>query len=346
LIVAGDAAIIARDGVYSSDDVTRGHRTAQFVSTHNISLLAAFVCLLNLQPWCAGAQSNVDAQLKDEVAQFETFEATLKQQPKEHLAREREVKTAIDAALKARNAHRDDEALSFLLRAKYWVPDDPDLLLDTGIQEESMQLYKDADATLAEAQRIRPGDLKTLYAIARVKMDLGQSQASEDAWKSYLDQRPEDASAHYGYGVLLQMLQRSKEAREQFRKSVDLSPRQVESYYRLGELARDDGDLSQAKNYYEQTLAHGPSHAGALTGMAILAYQAHQYSEAEVYLEKAIAAAPDFQTARYYHGLTLAKLGNKEESQSELDMAVQMTNEENARKNQMKQLSAQPYQPK
>lgn len=291
------------------------------------------------------AQNPFNPQFKDEVIKLDAFEAILAQRPNDATAREGEVKTAISAALKARSAGQNEEALTFLLRAKYWVPDDPELLLDTGIQEESMQLYKDADAALADAQGLRPGDLKTLYAIARVKMDLGQTQASEQAWRSYLDQKPEDASAHYGYGTLLQMLQRSDEARAQFLRSIELSPQQSESYYRLGELARDAGNASQAKINYEQALSHNPLHAGALTGLAILAYQAHQYQIAEGELEKAISASPDFQTARYYHGLTLAKLGRKDESQSELDLALKMANEQDARKGTAKQLSSQPYLP-
>src|SRR5579884_3005151 len=150
-----------------------------------------------------------------------------------------------------------------LQRAKYWVPDNAELLRDTGIQEEAMKLYRDADDTLAQAQKLQPDDLKTLYAVARVKMDLGQMQASEEAWKQYLVLRPDDASAHYGYGVLLQMLQRRDEARAQFQKSVELAPDQSESYYRLGEIAREAGDALQAKQFYEKAIAHGPAHAGA-----------------------------------------------------------------------------------
>ena len=323
--------------MYSSPNVTVG----RICIIHVVA--AGLLTLLSSQ---ACAQSSVDQLFKEEIAKLDASEATLKQHPGDAEARQAEVNTAIAVALKSKSAGRNEDALSFLLRAKYWVPDNVELLLDTGIQEESMNLFKDADAALAEAQRLRPGDPKTLYAIARVKMDLGQTQASDEAWRSYLDQRPDDASAHYGYGVLLQMLQRSEDARTQFLKSVQLSPQQGESYYRLGELAREEGDQAQAKAYYEQTLAHVPSHAGALTGLAILAYEAHQYEEAEGELEKALAASPNFQTAHYYHGLILAKLGRKQESQAELDLAVRLTNEQNAHKDQMKQLSAQPYQPK
>lgn len=278
-------------------------------------------------------------------AQMDSYETALKANAKDATARKGEVDTAIQEALAARQSGNNELALAFLLRAKYWVPDDAELLLDTGVQEESMKLTHDAGTTLAEAQRLRPGDLKTLYAIARVKMDLSQTEASEAAWKAYLSQRPDDASAHYGYGLLLQMLQRRDEAKAQFQKSVDLMPRQAESYYRLGEIARDTGESQQAEQFYKQAIANDPKHAGALTGLAILAYRQKRYDEAESYLEEAVKDAPYFQTARYYHGLTLAKLGRKDESEKELAVSVQLADAANARKDEGRRLATDPYRP-
>lgn len=303
---------------------------------------AMLVCSLAACSNFAHAQADA---ANPQSAQMDAFEEVLKQHPDDAAARKGEVETGIAEALAARRNGSNDLALAFLLRANYWVPDDAELLLDTGVQEEAMKLNHDADKTLAKAQSQRPDDLKTLYAIARVKMDLGQTEASEQAWKVYLAQRPGDASAHYGYGLLLQMLQRWNDARAQFQKSIDLAPRQAESYYRLGEIARESGDAEQAKQYYNQALEHDPRHAGALTGLAILAYRNKQYAEAESSLEKAIQYAPGFQTARYYHGLTLAKLGRKKESESELAISVQLADAENARKEQARSLSAQPYRP-
>ena len=242
-----------------------------------IALFGAHVCF---------AQSNSAAA--PQSAKLDAYEQVLKLDPHDDAARKGEIQAAMDEALAAKQAGKNDLALAYLLRANYWVPDDAELLTDTGIQEEAMNLNHDADAALAKAQQIQPGNPKTLYAIARVKMDVNQAAASEAAWKAYLTQRPDDASAHFGYGVLLQMLQRIDEARAEFQKSIDLSPHQVESYYRLGEIARNAGDAVQAKQYYTQAIGYGPQHAGAWAGLGILAFKAKQYDEAERDLEKAV----------------------------------------------------------
>jgi tetratricopeptide (TPR) repeat protein len=291
------------------------------------------------------ADAQTAPAVNPQSTQMDGYEAVLKNNPEDAAARKGEVETGIAEALAARNTGQNDLALAYLLRAKYWVRDNAELLRDTGVQEDAMKLYHDADDTLAQAQKLQPDDLKTLYAVARVKMDLGQMQASEEAWKKYLALRPDDASAHYGYGLLLQMLQRMDEARAQFQKSVELAPTQSESYYRLGEIARDAGDTLQAKQFYEEAITHGPAHAGAWTGLGILAFQAKQYQDAETDFEKAVQYAPDFQTARYYHGLTLAKLGRKEESAKEMAVALQLADEQSAHKDQARRLADQPYRP-
>lgn len=303
------------------------------------------VCALAMLFATSGLPAQSSSQAAPQSAKLDACEHAMKLDPHDQTARKSEVATAIDEALAAKRSGNNDLALAFLLRANYWVPDDAELLTDTGIQEEAMDLNQDADATLEKAQQLRTGNPRTLYAIARVKMALNQAQASEEAWKAYLALRPDDASAHYGYGLLLQMLQRADEARAEFQKSIELSPHQAESYYRLGEIARNSGDANQAKRRYTQATANNPQHAGAWTGLGILAFKAKQYDEAERDLEKAVQLAPDLQQARYYHGLTLARLGRKDESEKELARAVQLTNEESERKSHAKRLAAQPYQP-
>ncbi|QNI30472.1 tetratricopeptide repeat protein [Alloacidobacterium dinghuense] len=306
-----------------------------------ICLGCALIALLGVCKSFAQSDNSASPQ----SAALDRYELVLKLNPHDDDARKGEVATAIEEAMEAKRVGKNEVALAFLLRANYWVPNDAELLTDTGIQEQAMNLISDADAALTKAQQLRPGNPKTLYAIARVKMDVNQTQASEQAWQAYLAQRPDDASAHFGYGLLLQMLQRGDDARAEFQKSIKLSPQQSESYYRLGEVARNNGQSEVAKRYYEQTIEHNSAHAGAWTGLGILAFSTKQYEDSERDLEKAVKLAPDFQPARYYHGLVLAKLGRKDDSEKELAVAVQLADAENARRTQSKRLSKEPYQP-
>jgi tetratricopeptide (TPR) repeat protein len=282
-----------------------------------------------------------DPVLNHAKAQMSSFEQVLKSNPTDSAARKGEVDTAVASSLAEKKDHREEAALWLLLRAKYWVPDDPQLLLDLAVQEDKLTLFVDADTTLADALRIRPDDRNTLYTAARVKMDLGQMQSAEQAWLAYIKRDPGNPAAYYGYGIVLQTLGKDDEARSQFAKSIQLNPNQAESYYRIGEISRNEGDVVDARKEYGEALARDPGHGGALTGLAILDYELKKYDEAETELEAAIKSLPNYRTARYYHGLTLARLGRKKEADAELSLAMQL----GKTKELQRQLVPQPYRP-
>ena len=263
------------------------------------------------------------------MQQMDGYEQALKIHPADAEALRGELDAAIAAALTARNSGQNEQALALLLRAHHWVGNDPLLLRDTGVLEEQMKLYKDADDALMAAHTADPHDMVTVYALARAEMDLGHSAASGTWWRTYLAAKPEDASAHYAYGLLLEEANQSEEAAQEFETSIHIQALQVESYYRLGEIRREQGQSDLAAVLYRKALARAPNHAGALTGLGILAFQARQYEQANRYLQQAIAAAPAFQTAHYYHGLTLARLGDRRQAQFELQLAVTLANRQN-----------------
>ena len=58
--------------------------------------------------------------------------------------------------------------------------------------------------------------------------------------------------------------------------------------------------------------------------MGIIAFRSKDYSQAEQILIRAEKTAPNDQPAHYYRGLALARLGQKDESQRELQIAVEL----------------------
>ena len=278
------------------------------------------------------ASASLTAQHYDEA--MERFESVLATYPRNQVARAGEVEAASKAALFLRSKGEMDEALSHLLRAAKIVPDDATLLFDLGVLENQMQLNNDADEALHESILLRPDDPMTMYAVARVKMDLQRLPEAEAAMRAYLRLRPNDPGAHYGLGRILQIGLRNNEAFDEFNKSIALKPEQTESYFELGEIALQNDTPDTAEHYYLKCLARDPNHGGALTGMGILEFRKKQYGAAADYLKQAVRVTPQFQTAHYYYGLTLSKLGRKEEAESELAVATKMATAENARKQQ------------
>jgi tetratricopeptide (TPR) repeat protein len=259
----------------------------------------------------------------------EAFEHILARDPANSEAQAAEVAACERLALDARAAGHMDDALQILLRAKDFAPRQARLLLDLGILEEQMRLYKDAEQALAAAEELNPDDPNILYGMARVKMDLGQMKPAEEQMISYLKLRPDDASAHFGLGRIYQVGLQFDKARAEFMRSVELQPLQTESYYELGDLALKQGDLDEAIAQFNKTLTRDPKHGGALEGCGEARFKQKQYREAKEFLDRAVAAAPDYPPAHYYLGLTLARLGLGEDSKRELAIAARLADAEN-----------------
>lgn len=259
---------------------------------------------------------------------LKSFEAVLSIHPDSMAAREGEVKAARADALADRQAGIDGDALLCLIRARKFVPDSPELLLDFGLQADSMRIYKDADTALTKAHQLAPNDLKILYALAHVEFDEQKMPEAEAHLRAYLQARPDDATAHYGLGRLLHMLARDDEAKAELERSIALQPRQTASYYELGQIALEQDQDSEARSDYERVLALAPQHGGALTGMGIVAFRAKDYPTAEKYLQSAILYAPDYSTAHRYYALVLARTGRQAESKRESDLANSLNQKE------------------
>ena len=255
---------------------------------------------------------------------MDRFETVLAIDLRDREAREGELAAATELAMSARREDRQDAALKVLEHARAKMPDDPKLLLDLGIQATEMGLLSEANDSLQAARKLDASNPDVLYALGRLEMQEQRLQAAEADLRSYLAKRPEDASAHFGLGKVLEVGQRTTEARGEFERSIQLQPAQTESYYELAQLELEMQHDSQAAPLFEKVLVRDATHGGALTGMGIIAFRSKDYTQAEQYLARAEQAAPSYQPAHYYRGLALARLGRKDESQHELQIAAEL----------------------
>ncbi|HEY1576501.1 MAG TPA: tetratricopeptide repeat protein [Terracidiphilus sp.] len=259
---------------------------------------------------------------------MDRFETVLGIDLRNNDARTGELAAATELAISARRENRQDAALKVLEHARAKLPDDPKLLLNLGIQATEMGLLPEANDSLLAAQKLDPTDPEILYALGHLEMQQQHLQAAEADLRAYLVKRPGDASAHFGLGKVLEVGQRTSDARAEFEHSIQLQPAQTESYYELGQMELEMQHDAQAAALFQKVLTRDATHGGALTGMGILAFRTRDYAQAEQYLARAEKTAPDYQPAHYYRGLTLARIGQKDESQRELQVAAELDREQ------------------
>jgi Flp pilus assembly protein TadD len=107
-------------------------------------------------------------------------------------------------------------------------------------------------------------------------------------------------------------------------------------------MALKQNNYADALTDFQNVLARDGRHGGALAGSGQASFREKRYDEALEYLRRAVAAAPDYQPGHYYLGLTLSRLGQKEEADRELLTAQKLADEENRNAGRHYQLSQAP----
>lgn len=311
-----------------------------------LGLLLAGACCAGQTPAVpSAAEANALLQSGKASEARAAFEVILSSDPADAQAQAGEVAASERLALDQAAAGNVVGALQVLLQAEKYVPRDARLEYDLGILEDQMHLYPEAQKSLAAAQQLHFDNPKLLYAQARVYMDQDQLAPAEEKMSAYLKLRPEDASAHYGLGRIYQLGIQFDKARSEFQESIRIHPEQTEAWYQLGDIALKQNQFDEALADFARTLARDPKHGGALAGSGEACYRQRHYDQALDLLERAISAAPGYQPGHYYLGLTLERLGRKEEADRELATAAKLADEDNKKSSTRYQLTVPPPTP-
>ena len=221
-----------------------------------------------------------------------------------------------------------EKALAALISARKLAPGDPDVNYQYGMVALRMGLLPDAITAFHATLKARSDDVLAIYGLGRAYMDSSKFEDARQQFVRYLELRPSDASGHYALGMSLAALERSPEAAAEFQRSITLSPVQTESYFRLGLLQLDAKALDSAASNFQHVLDRDATHAGALAGLGRLRLEQQNYTAAADLLQRAIASNQSLREAHYYLGLTYARLGRKEESSQQLQIATRLEHEE------------------
>ncbi len=150
-----------------------------------------------------------------------------------------------------------------LQHARIELTDDPDLLLELGIQATELYLYPEAEEALECRSK---AEVQTIPAFSTRSPAWKQNgsicRPLKPTFGPILPRNPMIASAHFGLGHILAMQQRTDDARAEFERSIQLQPVQTESYYQIGEIELDAHQDAKARALFHKTLERDPTHGG------------------------------------------------------------------------------------
>jgi tetratricopeptide (TPR) repeat protein len=233
-----------------------------------------------------------------------------------------------DQSQAAANAGDPEKALALVNEARGYAPDNPDLQFGFGMLALRLSLQDDAIKAFQRTLQLRRNDPLALYNLGRAFMGLSKFDEARQQFAEYVKVRPDDPSGYCALGMTLAALERAPEARTEFERSIELAPAQTESYYRLGSLELQSGELESAAQNFRRVIDREPTHAPALAGLGKIAFEQKHYAQAIPLLQQAIADDSSMREAHYYLGLTFARVGRKQESETQLGVAIQLEQEE------------------
>ena len=238
------------------------------------------------------------------------------------------IHTLQEQAQTASEAGNWDEALRALKDARNYAPDDPDIQYEFGMVALQLSLNEDAAEAFRRTLKVRTRDALAVYNLGRALMEQSKFEDARIEFADYVKMRPNDPSGYCALGMTLAALERSKEARDEFERSISIAPAQTEAYYRLGLLDLESGDYNAARQNLDRALDREPKNAAALTALGRIEFEQKDYPEAVSMLQKAVAGDASLREAHYYLGLTLARLGRKQESTEQLEIATRLEHEQ------------------
>jgi tetratricopeptide (TPR) repeat protein len=167
---------------------------------------------------------------------------------------------------------------------------------------------------LEEAVRATPGQWRALLALGEIHRELGDPDASLDAFQRALALQPNNAAAMVSVGISLLAKKDKPGARAMFLKAVETDSRSAEAANQLGLLEVQGGDSGEARHWFERAIEAQPDHSGALNNLGVLFAQKGQYDDSVAVFRYGLAKIPDDEPLHLNLARVYAMTGRRDDA--------------------------------
>lgn len=228
------------------------------------------------------------------------------------------------AAAAAERRHQDEEALSYLIKAREAHPNDVRTLAHFGSVCIRRDLGVDAVDALKKAHQLDPSSSSILFLLARANVSLSNWQTAYNLFHTYSERVPNYAPTYFAMGWIDTKLNRLDDARRLLRHALALDPKLEDARYTLAQVELDDGDLDRAHRLLAEVLRADPHHAKANLAMGDVFFRQGKLSDAERYLKNAVRDDPDLAAAHYKLSLLYFRRHNTKQADAERVIAARL----------------------
>jgi tetratricopeptide (TPR) repeat protein len=174
--------------------------------------------------------------------------------------------------------------------------------------------YIEAEPLLCKLLDRHPDHPDVLHLMGLVFLETYRLDDSVHAFKSAVENCPDQARYHYHYGLSLIRKNDIDNAISSFNTALALDGDFQDARYNLAKALKDQGDLEKSATIYEQLLEKEPLHADALYNLANLRYEMDMLSESENLFRQLLSKNPKHLNARTNYALIQSRTGRTEEA--------------------------------
>ena len=193
---------------------------------------------------------------------------------------------------------------------------DPRILLEKAWMED--RLRKD------------PNDRISLYNLASVEMNEGNSKAATALYREVLARTPGDVLTHTALAAALDASGEWQQAKTEYEKALVDDPLNANARFDLGELESRHEDYTAAEGQFHELLLANPSDAGAHAALGAVLAQTQRLPQAQAELETALRLNPHNFEALYNLGSIEAGRGENSQAADLLKRAIEQRDDADA----------------
>ncbi|MEX2010489.1 MAG: tetratricopeptide repeat protein [Parcubacteria group bacterium] len=140
----------------------------------------------------------------------------------------------------------------------------------------------------------------------------GAYESAKDAYMTAMTKNPTSPEPHFLLGRLEASKQNMGEARNHIKEALALKSDYAEAYYLLTQIEAGENNVKEAIKSAQSLAMLAPENPGVLFQLGLLEYTDNNYPNALEAFSHALRISPDYANAKYFYGLTLAKMGEDE----------------------------------
>jgi tetratricopeptide (TPR) repeat protein len=187
-------------------------------------------------------------------------------------------------AMELERSGRRDEALRAIREAINRGPVTAELVLAMGSIYHLWSRYIEAHHVLAVVLQRFPDNINVLARLAWAAHAIGKVAEAESLMRRLVEQRPREADAHYGLGVVLRSQKRFEQAIDEFRVVIERDPSAVHAYINLGVSLMDLGRFDEAEIPLRKALTLSPGDAGCWSNLGVNLHRQGRDGAEDAYL--------------------------------------------------------------